>query len=79
MDESIHKLDTRKWDPLTGIKYNMEFANMKKQELVERLVRMPQDKKECVEIRFKHWMSIRTVILDMFPDYMMISAERMTE
>jgi hypothetical protein len=46
----------------------MEFANMKQQELVERLRRMPQDKKELVEKRFKHWMTIRKHLLEeLFP------------
>jgi adenylate kinase len=54
-DESVRRLQNRKLDPDTGIRYNMEINPPNDENIVNRLIDAQEDKYNVIKNKFNEW------------------------
>lgn len=54
-DESVRRLQNRKLDPETGIRYNMEINPPSDENIMNRLIDAQEDKYNVIKNRFNEW------------------------
>jgi len=54
-EESVRRLQNRKLDPETGIRYNMEINPPSDETVMNRLIDAQEDKYNVIKNRFNEW------------------------